>query len=150
MPGRLAHVVAGSFAGATVAFVRSAEQPDATRVYEIFGGFVGGYLGGRAPDMIDCARNPNHRGRAHSVAVGVGLFTLAWDVAVAAEEKFRATAERFSQEARVLPENSLRRGLLELVAALCRSLAGFLTGLVAGYVSHLALDGSTPRSLALV
>lgn len=151
MPGRLVHVVSSSFAGATVGFVRSGDQPDATRIYEIFGSFVGGYVGGRLPDMIDdSARTPDHRGRTHSVAAGAGLLTIAWETAVAAEQMFRRWADSLTEQERALPETSLRRALLGLVIALCRMLAGFFTGLVAGCVTHLVLDGMTPRSLRLI
>lgn len=150
MPGRIAHVVSSSFVGALASFVRSAEQPDATRVYEIFGGFVGGYLGGRAPDVVDCARNPNHRGLAHSVVAGAVAVTFAKQVAIASEAVFRRWAEAFAEQERVLPENSFKRALLGLVIALCRVLAGLLTGFVAGYAMHLCMDGTTPRSLAFL
>jgi hypothetical protein len=37
-----------------------------------------------------------------------------------------------------------------LMEIACRLLAGFLAGLFAGYISHVALDFATPRCLPLV
>ncbi len=40
--------------------------------------------------------------------------------------------------------------LLDLFALLWRLAAGFANGLAAGYISHLALDAVTPRSIPLL
>jgi len=49
-----------------------------------------------------------------------------------------------------IPADPISRLLLSLFELLWRLAAGFANGLAAGYLSHLALDAVTPRSIPLL
>lgn len=150
MPRRLTHVVTSSFMGTAVALTRSKGQPEAARIYETLGGFCGGYAGGRVPDILDCARTPNHRNHAHSATVCAGLIKISGKVLDSTQDTLRGWSEELSRQEALLPVNSVQRAFLAIVAALCRILTGAIAGFISGYLTHLALDGMTPRSLQLV
>jgi hypothetical protein len=50
----------------------------------------------------------------------------------------------------VAPVDPFSQLLLNMFELFWRFLAGFTNGLAAGYVSHLALDAATPRSIPLL
>jgi hypothetical protein len=49
-----------------------------------------------------------------------------------------------------VPTDPISRLLLSLFELMWRLAAGFANGLAAGYISHLALDAATPRSIPLL
>lgn len=146
MPGGRTHRGTGAVAGAAFSFYKAQGQTDLERLAESIGGAVGGVLGGMLPDVLEPALSPNHRGFAHSVLVGCGVISAQLDEWSA---QCRAKAEHFHNQ-RLAENDQAKRLLLMLVEMSCRLAAGFLTGVQAGYASHLALDALTPRSLPLV
>lgn len=87
---------------------------------EMLGCIAVGTAGALLPDLIEPAITPNHRGFAHSVAVGAALIRFATD---------RCGAQN--------------RAWDEFRKMLCASAT-------AGYLSHLVADGCTARSLPLL
>jgi inner membrane protein len=110
--------------GATIALaaagVATAETPDAKLPRAAIAG-IGGYCCGTLPDLLEPATNPHHRQFFHSLAFAVLLGY--------------GTYKLYQWQ----PESSAG----ELVRVL---------GLLAGgaYLTHLALDATTKRSLPLV
>jgi len=111
------------------------------------GGAIGGWVGGMAPDVLEPATSGHHRDFAHSVAGGAlflnpSLFALAtqW------REKGEALENAASAMDDAVPE---RENLLFRAFAL-HFAAGALVGFLAGYVSHLVLDATTPRGIPLL
>lgn len=70
MPGRQTHVAVGILAGGGFAAYRAREQEQLSTFLEAVGGAIGGYIGGRLPDIIEPALWPGHRQFVHSVAAG--------------------------------------------------------------------------------
>lgn len=147
MPNRTTHLVTSSFVGTVTAWSLSEEQPSDHRLHEVVGGFLGGLAGGRLPDVIEPPLNPNHRGFAHSVSASAAILKVGQESLESAQQWLRSRADVLDARAEALPPNSLGRALSKLLASLCRIAAGFLAGLIAGYLTHVVLDAGTPRSV---
>jgi inner membrane protein len=147
MPNRKTHAIAGVGAGLVATAVSARHLPAEHRAIEVLAGTFGGYVGGIAPDVLEPALDPNHRDLFHSVMVGgaVGAAVIAdWHASC------RQWAAECDARAAAAPIGSDLRRSEELTALLWRLAAGFLVGFVAGYVSHLALDAGTARSVPLI
>ena len=147
MPNCRTHTSAGAAAGAGLAAYHSRHAPPAHQLVEVAGGILGGAWGGRLPDLLEPATSPCHRDVAHSclTLVAVGAVTL--------EEWRRSCRERAEDYRRRLMDSAVTPGtrlLYTIFELFWRFAAGVLTGLQAGYVSHLVLDGCTPSGLPLV
>jgi LexA-binding, inner membrane-associated putative hydrolase len=157
MPDRKTHTAIGAGTGAAFAFYRAKDQSPCNLVTEVAGGLVGGYLGGLVPDVLEPAVSSWHRDTAHSLAVGGAIISLRNHLS-GLESGCRENAEKCKAVRMVdrentfvtAPDNPLSQFLSEVEEQLWRFLAGFLNGLAAGYVSHLALDAATPRSIPLL
>jgi len=158
MADRKTHIVAGITAGIGYAAYQAKEQSTPNRLTEIAGGGVGGYLGALLPDILEPGVSSWHRGTAHSWSAGAGIVSLR--DRLAGWEKFcREQAENckaipmMSVDAFTFvpaPVDPISDLFAKLAEFLWRFLAGLANGLAAGYVSHLALDAVTPRSLPLL
>jgi membrane-bound metal-dependent hydrolase YbcI (DUF457 family) len=143
MPNRATHVRVGSLSGAVAASLFARGAPTKQFLVEMLGGAVGGML----PDLLEPASCPNHRQFAHSVLAGGALATSRvadWRAACCGH------AERATALLRDPSTDSDTRNRAEWAACLWHFAAGALTGVVAGYASHLVLDAGTPRGLPLV
>lgn len=161
MPGRRTHQVVGTLAGTATGAYRSRNQKPEHRLPEILGGAFGGYVGSTFADYLEPAVSSWHRGPAHSG--GTGAMVLASIDMFAKWEAFcRSQADRCAAIPTVRvatphgtvfvaslgsPVDQLFRALAELF---WRFLAGIPAGFGASYVSHLALDAGTPRSIPLL
>ncbi len=151
------HRLVGAGTGAVVAGFRAKQQKDHHWWAEVAGGALGGYVGGQLPDLLEPAISPWHRDVAHSCTAGGAI--IAMGNALAA---FEATCRENAEKCRALPmeqqgdvfvfvpADPISRLLLSLFELLWRLAAGFANGLAAGYLSHLALDAVTPRSIPLL
>jgi hypothetical protein len=151
MPGKKVHVAVGAGAGATTAAIRARSQPLPHLLLETAGGAIGGYLGARAPDVIEPGfHNPRHRSTAHSISAGAGLLAAAVRVMDSWETMCREGADML-HEARLKPDvGPIEEIALLLLEVVVRAAAGVLSGFVAGYLSHQVLDGFSPEGLPLV
>ena len=136
-------------AGTGAAVLTSKDQPTPCRFLEAAGGALGGYLGGKLPDILEPATSSWHRSTAHSFSaaamVGTGLAKV--DIF---QNYCRQRADHFATVRAAMPEGGIG-GLLHLLAeAFWRLCAGFAAGLAAGYLSHLALDALTPRCIPII
>jgi len=151
------HRLVGAGTGAVFAGFRAKEQKAPNWWCEVAGGALGGYVGGLLPDVLEPAISSWHRDIAHSCAAGGGVIAMG-NALAAFEAACRENAEKcraipMEQQGDVfafVPADPISRLLLSLFELLWRLAAGFANGLAAGYVSHLALDAATPRSIPLL
>jgi membrane-bound metal-dependent hydrolase YbcI (DUF457 family) len=118
-------------------------------------------LGGLLPDILEPALSSWHRDVAHSLTTGAGVVAVLKSIFEGCEAACRENAEKCKAivmaplpmqnnvfvPAAVDPIGQL---FFKIAEILWRFLAGFLNGLATGYVSHLALDACTPRSIPLL
>jgi len=158
MAGRTTHIVAGVTAGIGYAAYQAKEQTTPNRLAEIAGGGVGGYLGGVLPDLLEPGISSWHRGTAHSWSAGASIVSLR-NRLIEWEKFCREQAENCKAIPMVpvdaftfvpAPVDPISDLFAKLAELFWRFLAGLANGLAAGYVSHLALDAFTPRSLPLL
>lgn len=114
---------------------------------ELLGALLGGYIGGRAADILDPPLTPNHRAVAHGGLAVAGLVKLARAGLVSSCRDNASSCQARSLEfGRSEAEKEQDRSH-EL---LWRFAAGLLIGVIAGYSSHLLLDAGTKRGLPLL
>lgn len=141
------HRAVGTVTGAGVSLYRSRFQKPQDRLVEGIGGAFAGYLGGQLPDILEPAISSWHRGRAHSALAGVTIGTATVKALETYQAWCRERAEYYRMR-RLSLEGSSGWYLLYYAAELFyRLAAGALAGFTGGYVSHLALDAFTPRSI---
>jgi hypothetical protein len=149
MPNRNVHLPVGAVSGAAYATYHAWGQPSPCVLAEAAGGLVGGIGGGLLPDWIDTPCSPRHRAEAHSMSITgtVGYFMNDqlpnWQASLRNEAQRYALLREASPS--LLPQ--IGYGALEFIL---RFLAGVLSGLLAGYASHLVLDSLTPSSLPIL
>lgn len=146
---RRAHEEIGGLAGALAALLFSRRPISRICVAETAGGYVGGILGARLPDVFDPPTSPRHRGLGHGVLpVGFCVRQFA-AVLPALQTKLRVIADAHGTAA-ARSDSQWRALFYSLIELACRLAAGALAGLAAGYVSHLLLDAATPAGLPLI
>lgn len=157
MPDSKTHKLVGASSGAVYAAYRAKEQSVPNWWTEVAGGALGGYVGGLLPDVLEPAISSWHRDVAHSCAAGGGIVALR-NALAAIEVACRENAEK----CRAIPMaplggifvpvavDPISQFLSTLFEFLWRLAAGFVNGVAAGYISHLALDAATPRSIPLL
>lgn len=145
---REVHTLVGTIAGGCAVAYRAQTQEPIYSSIETIAGCFWGYVGSRLPDIIEPALSPNHRQFAHSAIAGIGisksiyLFLKDW------EEYYRASANHF--KSKQIQTDWLKKFIYIVLEFLFRIIAAGFCGLSAGYLSHLILDGSTPKGLPLV
>lgn len=149
MPRRAEHSVAGILAGGTFAAIRTTSPESNRPLLEIIGGGIGEDIGGRLPDLIEPAYNPRHRAIAHAIVPAGGLGTLVGKKLGDAQGYCRRKAREAASVA-ASTDDPLARMLWMGFRIFWDLAAGFVAGLLAGYGSHLVLDGFTPAGLPLL
>ena len=167
MPGKETHSYVGATAGAGYAAFQAKGQAPLNFLAEVAGGAVGGWYGGLLPDLIEPGASSWHRSFAHSGTVG-GTIVAMNETLTECQKFCREQAEycRIEGEKSGLmimkPHASVPNVFVpvppspweplgwKIAELLCRFAAGFTPGLAAGYVSHLALDALSPRSIPLL
>jgi len=149
MSNREVHALAAIPAGGLCAAYQARNQTAPGQVIEVFGGLLGGYAGGRFPDLIDPPVCPDHRGIGHSIFSITIAGTIIYKKLSDWQDWFRNLAD----EARLRADSAqddFWKGVFRLAEFLLRFVAGLIAGVIGGYASHLALDFMTPCSLPLV
>ena len=149
MPSGKTHVCLAGFAGGGTAACFALDEVPVDIAGEVLGGALAGMVGGKLPDILEPALNPLHRSFFHSVifgaietAAGLALLTHWQSIC---REKAREHKRAAGRE-----EDPILKFLHQLAAFAWHMLAGALPGFVAGYVSHLAADATTPNSLPVI
>lgn len=132
-------------AGALYALYHARHESSAGQIAELIGGAAGGWLGGVAPDLLEPALHPRHRGVCHSWTT---LSVLGGVSTEQARHYCRNRAALRTPEMNVPSHGPPAPYGAECLIWLI--LAGLVTGLQAGYVSHLALDARTTFGLPLL
>ncbi len=127
MPNFSTHCKAGFFAGAGCGLIfalkeqKHNENINWLKMLEYtLLGALGGLAGSALPDILEPAIHPNHRGMAHSAVVGSGIF-------IKAIKSWTANSSQPQNAETVIPK-----------------------AFAVGYLSHLFLDGKTPKGLPFV
>ncbi len=165
MPGRETHAYVGLTAGLGYAAFQAKGQSQLNVVVEAAGGALAGWWAGQLPDVFEPAISSWHRSVAHSGTAAATIVVTARRKLTAVQDQCRKQAEVCRTKRHSLklvphpsqpnlfvpaPGQRLEHFLLTIEELLWRLAAGFANGLAAGYVSHLALDAATPRSIPLL
>ena len=149
MPNKQTHRPIGLTVGAVVA-LQQASGSIRDQILETLAGAGGGWIGAALPDWLDppCL-GPRHRGAAHGIlTAGSALIAMSkWSIESRGYLRSRSAEHTALAASAQLP---LRAAFHLIVAASYRAMPGFLSGLAAGYCSHLALDAVTPAGLPLM
>lgn len=138
------HRVVGASVGASAALHRAWGKPTAP-VVEAAGGGIAGWYFGRGPDILEPATSPNHRGPFHSVA-----FALVLILGDAKLVELQDTARAWANEQEKLGRQAQSWWAARwhhFLALVGRLGTGALSAVCPAYLSHLALDATTPRGL---
>ncbi len=150
MPNRDLHVPVGIGTALIASLYLSKDQKPENQIYEAIGASFGGYWGSRLPDIFEPANNnPHHRAVAHSLSAGAAISVTAIEAANAWVMFFRERADHIADQRRTIHSqefNKIANGVLEV---LLRIAAGIGPGLIVAYMSHLALDACSEKSLPL-
>jgi membrane-bound metal-dependent hydrolase YbcI (DUF457 family) len=164
MADRRTHIVGGVATGVGYSAFQAKEQSTPNLVTEMVGGAAGGYVGALLPDFLEPALSSWHRSAAHSCTAGAAI-VYSKDVLAGFEKFCREQADLCALQHKTLqmrpdpwqpnvfvpaPADPFMLLSLKIAEVCWRFLAGFANGLAAGYISHLALDAVTPRSIPLL
>lgn len=150
MPGKMVHQCIGAGAGGINAGFKAKDQEGAAYWIEVIGGICGGYSTSMLPDKLEPATSSWHRGPFHSAFAGGAVISVGERLGEWAQIcRQRADACRIVPQIEnvqtgewiPLPRPPMEDFMAQLTELFWRFLAGFLNGLGAGYLSHLALDG---------
>jgi len=150
MPNRQTHVVVGTLTGGGLAAYRAREQEPLAAFLETVGGVIGGHIGGRLPDIIEPALWPGHRQFAHSVTAVSGIAYSLYKLLEEWEKECRSRAEYYGHKRNEEFAHWLQKFLYTVLEIFFRIAAGSISGLSAGYLSHLFLDGGTHKGLPII
>ena len=149
MPNRPFHIATSTPVGAGYACYKSSNQNELARVLESLGGALGGYCGGVLPDLIDPPFHPGHRSIGHGVYPVLTAATI-WQQGIDGwQQHGRQLADQHAVHRSQATDPLVAVWHAAMEWAL-RLLAGFVAGIGAGYLSHVALDFGTPRCLPLI
>jgi inner membrane protein len=150
MPNHNEHLVWGAVAGAGYCLVSSlVVRGREISLPELIGAALSGALTSKLPDILEPATHPNHRSTFHSK----GFLAMTGTVALPWAEKKRQRQHQLADYARFQansPENESDRAYWLRKVLWHEFVAGLLTGLVFGYISHLVADSFTPKGLPLI
>lgn len=171
MPNRSTHDPLGAGAGLVAGVCRVRRRRsrnlyrpvnDSHDALQVVGSTIAGAYGSRLPDIIEPARNPWHRKTAHSASVGTvvastlrfidGLEDGLRDTAEAAAVRRRETWRACQSATDILDliVRLFQAGFYLLAEVLAAFFSGAPAGAIAGYLSHLAADACTARSVPVV
>jgi len=149
MSNRSTHLVVGTPTGLVVAGYLARNERPAAFAVETAGGAIGATLGALGPDLAEPALHSWHRSTAHSYAAAAVILATTAQAIPRWQDYCRAQAQSHN-EARARATRDAARLFHGFMAFLWHFLSGFVAGLPAGYLSHLALDSFTPRGIPLL
>jgi hypothetical protein len=143
MPNKAKHISVAMPVGAAYAAIQANNINGLPFVLEVAGGALGGVVGGVLPDRFDPPLHPWHRSLGHGL-VPVGTAAYYWQRNLeTAQSDLRARADVHS--ALAARSTGLECVWHSAVEWFFRLLSGFVAGIGAGYISHVALDFGTAR-----
>jgi hypothetical protein len=147
---RPAHRKVGTVVGAAAALLSTDDTQELwKRIAEGLGGAIGGNVGARMPDWIEPALHSWHRDVGHSCTTIDAIVKLTPKV-IGSWERYCRRKAREAAKKKLAAEAVRQPSWCFLLGEMYWTVAtGFLRGLATGYVSHLVLDGATPRGIPL-
>ncbi|MES2177965.1 MAG: metal-dependent hydrolase [Gemmatimonadota bacterium] len=147
MPNKKTHLAAGAIAGLVTGLATMTLFEEKDRFAHVLACTLSASGSALLPDLIEPALNPRHRSTAHSLAAAAGIGALArarhhahcLDQAAQCERRAATLAK---------DSDAWRNEMLN--ARLWRLAVAAILGSMAGYASHLVLDGMTPMGLPLL
>lgn len=162
MPGYETHKAVGSAVGMMYSAYEAKDQTPLNLIAEVIGGTLGGKAGGVLPDVIEPAISSWHRSTAHSATAAGAVAYAARTIVLDWEKFWREKGNEFHNRATKMvpsplqpnvsisvPTDPLTQFFFTVAELVCHLLAGLANGFAAGYVSHVALDTFTPRSVPM-
>jgi hypothetical protein len=149
MPNRRTHQAVGLTAGGVAAAYRARNEARGDQILEGLGGGIAGWTGGQLPDVLEPAISSYHRDIAHSWTAMYGVSKL-FPALEEWEEECRLRSNHYYRLRMTSGLDPLSAVAYLIAEVLWRLAAGALSGLAAGYASHLVLDFFTPRGLPLL
>jgi len=148
MPNKTEHVQFGAFAGTGYSLIAAQVSGRTPSIFELIGCAVGSILASMGPDVLEPAHNPNHRSTCHSVVVLGALLFIAQPKLEVERQRRLLLAESYRQQAQTCSGDHRSYWLGQVQGQ--EFLAGFFSGLVPGYASHVIADSQTPKGIPLV
>lgn len=149
MANHKTHLTTGVACGVAAGIYTARHETGGAFVAEIAGAAAGGAIGGALPDLFEPAIHSWHRSTAHSVTTAAALGLTAIRTVPKWQHLCRMNAIHHDVQQASAPDFAAR-AWHAFMALLWRFLSGFVAGLPAGYLSHLALDACTPRCIPLL
>jgi membrane-bound metal-dependent hydrolase YbcI (DUF457 family) len=150
MPNGRTHGVIGAVVGGTAGAVAGKDQPDYARLVLVLAGTIGGAAGGLIPDKLEPAEHPHHRDFCHSLGFGTVAGCASAATLPSLRQMLFAEASRQRNMRLQLAPSDPNRFWLGVGELAVYVLYGALLGIVVGYLSHLAADALTPRSIPVI
>jgi membrane-bound metal-dependent hydrolase YbcI (DUF457 family) len=143
------HRAVGIAAGAGIAITTHRAENTLELIIEALAGAAGGALGAKLPDWAEPAVSSWHRGPIHSLAVTGTTMLTARDGIRQLDHNVQQhiAALRRKQSTAVTPEERQQQ-MLEILVWL--AVVAFCKGVAIGYLSHVAMDATTPRGIPLL
>lgn len=147
MSNRSTHLVAAAMASGGMAMYLNSNDKSPNPILDTISILFGGWIGARLPDLIDPPTSPRHRSIAHGLVQNVGVQSWAFQNL----KKFRHACFEASTEYEIkAQEDKTFMGFIYQLASLVfKAIAGLYAGILAGYLSHIALDFTTPMGLPI-
>lgn len=149
MPGYRTHKTVGGVVGGATALVCAQNQPPLLILAEMLGGFVAGQYAGTWPDIFEPGTSSHHRDLCHALAPTAYAATFAFQQVPTLQNSLRSQAQTCFQLA-AGTNDGFQQFVNVAVGLFLHVLAGAVPAIPASYVSHVALDAASPRSVPLL
>ncbi len=143
------HKTVGVAAGAVAVYGQNQTVETAHNFSDYLGGIIGGYFGSKIPDIIDPPTSPNHRSVGHGVVQNMYLLKIVSENIGAFREFCFEKAKEYEEKAKSCLDSPFMNFFFIILSEAYKFAAGLALGIIAGHVSHLALDCTTPKSLPM-
>jgi len=143
------HRIVGGLVGGAAAFVCAQNQPPLLAAAETVGGLLFGQYAGPWADVVEPATSSYHRVFAHALVPTALGATFVFKRVDSLQASLRSQAQIFFQQA-ANTNDGLESFLNYAAGFLLHMLAGAVPAVPASYLSHIALDAASPRSVPLL
>lgn len=150
MSSKKMHTTIGVMSGVGTVYSCNQYMKSQHTASDYVGAIIGGYFGARLADIIDPPTSPNHRSVGHGLLQNAMILKwVASNIGELREECFKK-AQDYKEQALMLNDNPLMSLLYSIISEAYLFIAGLAVGVIAGHVSHLALDATTPKFLPVI
>jgi membrane-bound metal-dependent hydrolase YbcI (DUF457 family) len=147
------HKMAGIVGGVALSLARTRDGAEWVEIiFRAAAAGIGGALGAKIPDILEPAKGRYHRDFAHSFLGAAIVIKTGGDLLrhIDGWASERAAKARADAEAAYASGDTFGWLLSTVARLFFEALVGLTTGLLGGYLSHLALDFFTPDSIPLL